>query len=180
MRLDVLLDNLIRHIAGADRKVAPCPQVPPPELAAQFTKLGQHPPTAASFQPLHQLTHRQTRRHRHQQVNVIDRYMPGDDVHIQRLAGLTDQLAQADGDLTAQYRLAILGDPHHMVFQVVNRVCRLAVAHDPFGIDTLQHRHDHSVQAAALPPARQTAQSARPDVKTACLKAGVSDPIYRQ
>ena len=110
MRLDILLDDLIGHMASADGKVTSCPQMPPPELAAQFTKLFQHPPTATPFQPLHQLAHRQARRYRHQQVNVIDPYMPADDVHIQRLARLADQLTQADGDLSTQYRLAILGD----------------------------------------------------------------------
>jgi hypothetical protein len=67
-----------------------------------------------------------------------------------------------------------------MVFQIVNRVRGFSVAHRPLGKESFQHGHDHTVRAAALPPDRRTAQPARPGVKTACLKAGVSDPIYRQ
>jgi hypothetical protein len=79
-----------------------------------------------------------------------------------------------------QHWLTILGDPHHMVFQIVNRVRRFAITHCPSRVNLLQHTPDHNVRAASLPLAHRTATLARSAVKTACLKAGVLDPIYRQ
>lgn len=92
MRLDILPDNLIRYITCRHSKVAACPQMPSPELAAQLTKLFQHPSATAAFQPLYQVADGQVRRHR--QVNMIHRYMPADDIHVQRRTRLPDQLAQ--------------------------------------------------------------------------------------
>jgi len=178
--LDVLFDNLIRHITCAYSEVTTCPQMSSPELAIQFSELLQHTSAAAPFQALNQLADRQAGRNRDQQVNVIRRHMTADDIHIQRHTRLPDQLSQPKCNLSPQHRLAILGDPHYMVFQIVNRVCCLSIAHCPVRIDWLQHGHDHNVRAAAPPPQYRTAQPARTGVKTACLKAGVSDPIYRQ
>jgi hypothetical protein len=129
LRLNVLLDNLIRHVAGACSEIATRPQVASPKLSAQLAKLLHHPSAATPFDSLHQLTHRYLRRYRHQQMYVVHCYVPAQDVHIQRSTRLPNQLAQATRYLSAQYWLAILGDPHQVVFQIVNCVRRLAVAH---------------------------------------------------
>jgi hypothetical protein len=180
MRLDVLLDDFIGYISRADGKIAPRPQMPPPKLAFQLAKLLQHLAATAPLQALHHLAHRQTWRYGDQQVNVISRYMAADNVDIQAFARLTDQLAQLQGDFATQHRFTIFSDPNQVIFQIVNRMRRFAIAHGPGRIETFQHTLYHTVPAAVLPLAHRTAPPARPAVKTACLKAGVLNPIYRQ
>lgn len=169
MRLDILLDHIIGHVARADGKVAPCPQVSSPVLATQFAELFQQSPTTPPFQPLHQFVDRQIWRHRNQQMDMIHRHMSTDDIYIQVRACLPDQLPQTDRNLTVQHRFTILRNPHHMVFQVVNRVRCLSITHCPFGILSFQHGHHHTVRASALPLVHRSVQPAQSGVKTACL-----------
>ena len=129
LRFNVLPDNLIGHVARACSKVATCPQVSSPKLSAQLAKLLHHPSAATSLDSLHQLAHRYLWRHRHQQMHMVHSYMPTQDVHIQRGARLPNQFAQATRYLSTQHWLAILGDPHQVVLQIVNCVSCFAVAH---------------------------------------------------
>jgi hypothetical protein len=57
LRLNVLLDDLIRHIARTCSEIASGPQVSSSELPAQLAKLLQQFPTTASFDTLHQVAH---------------------------------------------------------------------------------------------------------------------------
>jgi hypothetical protein len=129
LRFNVLLDDLIGHVARACCEIAACPQVPSPKLSAQLTKLLQHPSAATPLDSLHQLAHRYLWRHRYQQMHVVRSDMPAQDVYVQRGARLPNQFAQATRYLPAQHRLAILGDLHQVVFQIVNCVRCLAVTH---------------------------------------------------
>lgn len=170
MRLDVLSDHLIGHIPSADGEIAPRPQVASPILAAQLTKLLQQTSAGTSFQALHQHADCQMWRHRQQQMDVVTGDMPTHDVHLQGRTRLPDQFAQAHCDLSAQYRLAVFGDPDHMILQVVNRMRRFSVAHQPHRDQLVCHPADDNVRAGDLPSVRRSGRPARPLVKTACLK----------
>lgn len=127
--LDDLINDLISHVARACSKIAARPQVPSPKLSAQLAELFQHPSAATSLDSLHQLAYRYLRRYRHQQMHMVHSNMPTQDVDIQLGTRLPNQFAQATHYLSAQHWLAILGDPHQVVFQIVNCVRCLAVAH---------------------------------------------------
>lgn len=163
MRLNVLLDKLVGHIARTRSKVAACPQMSPPELAAQFSELFHHLAAAATLDSLHQVADRYLRWYRHQQVHMVKRNMPAQDVYIQRSARLPYQFSQPSSYLASQYRLAIFRDPYQMVLQIVDCVARFTIAH---------HR------IVRLPLLSSTHPQA--GVKTACLKGRGFYPIYRQ
>jgi len=181
MRLDVLFDDFIGYIPRAHGKIAPCPHMPPPILAFQLAKFLLQAPTAASFQPLHQLAHSHMGRNRHQQMDMVARNMSSENIDLHRRARLPDQFAGTHGNLIPQHRFTILRHPHHMVLQVVDRMRRFSVAHRPVEIQvSFDHRRHDNVRAGEPPLEHRSARPARPAVKTACLKAGVLDPIYRQ
>ena len=184
MRFDVLLDNLICHIARTGRKVSPRPKVSSPKLPIQLAKLLQHLPAASPLDPLHQLAHRHLRRHRHQQMHMVRRNMPFHNVHILARACLLYQLSQSSPDFSSQHRLAIFGYPHQVVFQVINRVRRLTVTHDRILLQSPLWSNPSGPSSQSLPRCHRLA--ARPDLvtsavlKTACLKGRGFYPIYRQ
>ena len=184
MRFDVLLDNLISHIARTGRKVTPRPKVSSPKLPVQLAKLLQHLPAAPSLDPLHQLAHRHLRRHRHQQVHIVWRNVPLHNVHIQARAGLSYQLLQSFPDFSSQHRLAIFGYPHQVVFQIIDRVRRLSVAHHRILLRPRLWSNPSGPSSQSLPKCHRLA--ARPELvtsavlKTACLKGRGFYPIYRQ
>ena len=160
MRLNILLDYLISHIARACRKVPSRPQMASPELATQFTKFLQHFSTTGPFQLLHQLTDCYVGWHRHQQMHVIFGYMPTQHIHIQFRTLHPHQLSQSFSNLAPQHWLAIFGDPDHMIFDVVHRMRCFSIA-----------AHSRILRRSYL---------FQPVVKTAHLKVGVFHPIYRQ
>jgi len=130
LRLNVLLDDLIRHIARTCSEIALSPQVSSPELPTQLAKLLQQFPTTASFDTLHQVAHRHLRGYRHQQMHMVNGYMSAQDIHLQRRTCLPNQFAQPNGYFAPQYRFPILGNPHHVIFQVIDRVGCFSIAHD--------------------------------------------------
>ena len=129
MRLNILLDYLVRHIPTTGREIAPRPDVPPPILPPDFPELFHHPPTTSSLYSLHQVTHRHIRWHRYQQMYVVYCYVAADYIHVQGDTGLTNQFAQPKPYFTSQHRLAILGYPHKMVFQIINRMRSFSITH---------------------------------------------------
>src|SRR6266705_4923527 len=113
MRLlrNVRLDDLVRDIAAAATKVAPCPDMAPPKPLAQVRKLGEQAIGAFAFHPLDQATDGDVRWDRHHDMDMIRRDMSLENVHPCLLAFLADDGTDSFGDLTAQHLMAILGDP---------------------------------------------------------------------
>ena len=129
--LNVLLDNLVRHIPRASGKVATSPKVLAPELATQFAKLSQHQATTAPLEPLHQITHGHMRGYGDQQVEMVSPDMSFLDIHIQRRTSLPDQLAKANSSLASLHWLTLLGNPDQVVLEVIHSVRSFPIIHDP-------------------------------------------------
>lgn len=129
MRFDVGPHHVLRNVAGAHGVVAPRPQVPAPVLPAQLAILLQEHPAAAPLQSLDHLADRDVRRYGHQQMHMVDRHVPLLDLHIQRLAGLTDQIPRPYSDIATQHLAPVLRDPHDVDLQIVDRVGCLPIAH---------------------------------------------------
>ena len=88
---DIFCNDVVGYVAGTTAKVAPSPQMPPPELLLQVGKLRQKMVRRPAFQPLHQPANRHLWRQRDQQMHVILRYMPLHDRHIVLPADIPDQ-----------------------------------------------------------------------------------------
>jgi len=183
LRLNVLLDHFISDVARTRSEISARPKVPSPELSAQLAKLLQHLPATASLDALHQITHRHIRWHRHQQVHMIYRYVPTEDVHVQCRARLSHQFTQSKPDFATQHRLPIFRDPHQVIFQIVDSMRCFSIAHGC--ILRLPCSLSSSSRACDQPLPDSHRLVARPDldqcgVKTACLKGRGFYPIYRQ
>ena len=131
MRLNILTNDFVSNISRTHGKVAACPHVPSPILAAQIRELFHQQPTAATFEPLSQFTHRKLRRNRNQHMHMVSRNMSCHDEHIQCLTTLSDQLTGFDRNLPLQHRFTLFCNPDKMVFQVIHGVGALSVTH-PF------------------------------------------------
>ena len=97
--------HFVSYFARTRRKVPARPQVSPPVLSSQLTKLFQHQPTTASLDSLHQLAYRYFRRLRHQQMHMVRRHMSTEDLHIHARTRLSYQFSQTNPYFTTQHRL---------------------------------------------------------------------------
>ena len=63
---------------------------------------------------------------------MVFRNMTFDDLNIQGLADLSDQVPNPDRHFSAKHRLAVPGDPHDMILDVIDTMLSLAVVlHNP-------------------------------------------------
>jgi len=125
--LDVMGQNFIRHIPARCHKVAPRPQMSAPKLLLQRPKVPQQMVRTLALDGLHHATRRQLRRHTQQQMHMVPTHVPPQDFDVVRAADLPHQLAQLHRHVSAQHRLAVLGDEDEMVVQQINSVRRLPV-----------------------------------------------------
>jgi len=125
--LNVFDNYLIRHIAGTSHEVPACPYVTSPKRLAQRLEFHQQLAGCLPLDRLHQLAHRNMRRHRHKYMNMITRNITFYDFHIMRPANFSGQLSYPVSDVSSQNLLAVLSDPYNVIFYVVNGVARFPV-----------------------------------------------------
>ena len=130
----VLHDDFIRYVPAASDEVPSGPQVPTPELLRNVFELHHQLPGTLALDVLHDLAGRQVRRARQEHVDVVPGHRPLQDFNVVGATNLPYQLTQAQADLADQHRLAVLGNPHKMVFQIVSGMRTVAVVlhGDPF------------------------------------------------
>ncbi len=58
---------------------------------------------------------------------MVFRNMPFDDLNIRGLADLSDQVPNPDRHFPAKHRLAVLGDPHNVILDVIDTMRSLPV-----------------------------------------------------
>lgn len=122
LAFDVLLDDVIGHISAAAAEIAPCPEVPSPVCLARMGVLAEQLVGSFPFEPLHEPTDCDVRRDRNEQVDVIARNMPLDDIHILTLADLPDHIPNSKCNRPLQYLLSVLRDPYQVEMNRKNRV----------------------------------------------------------
>lgn len=84
------------------------------------------------FQPLDQLAHRGVRRKRDKDIHVIFGNVASQYLNVHGLAYLSNQISAPSRHFSKEYRFAVLCDPHHMHFQIVDAMRGLAVVlHSP-------------------------------------------------
>lgn len=149
-------------------KIASGPKMLSPGLSPQFSKLFQHLAATPSLEALHQVTHRDLRWHWDQQVYMVNRDMPTFDVHIQCGTRQPDQLPPAYRDLTAQHLLPIFGNPHQVVFEVIDRVRCFAIV------------YTHIVPQSCPQPDLTSSGKRQCGVENGLPKGRGFYPIYRQ
>jgi hypothetical protein len=157
MRLHTLLDNLTGAFVRADGKVALLLSMLSPVEPVQLAEFLQQRATTGSG---------------HQQMDIIGRHMPTDEVNILRRAGLAHQLTQPYCEFPQQDQPALPGDPHQMVFQVIDCVGCLLVAHQPLEIPHCDPGCRCHLRSSERLSVRQMARSARSIVKPPAIWQG--------
>ena len=120
----VLQNHFVRYIAAACCKVPPGPPMSAPKLPTQVRELHQQFMTGLALEVLHHFAHRQIGRHRHKQMDMVLTHMPFDYLNVIRLTDLSHQFAHPRPYHPTQHRPAVLGNPHHVVLEIVFRVTR--------------------------------------------------------
>ena len=90
--------------------------MPTPEPLLEMRVLLKQLPGCTTFEPSHD-------------VYVIATDNPFDYPDFERLAGLSHQLSHPQRHLSLQYLVAVLGDPHKVIFDLINRVAAVSVVH---------------------------------------------------
>src|SRR4051812_4008308 len=108
---NVRFDDLVRDIAAAAAEVASCPDMAAPKALAHMWKFGEQPIGTFAFHPLDQATNRDVRWDRDHHMDMVGRDVPLEDIDAGFLALFTDNGTDPFGHLTAQYFMAVLGDP---------------------------------------------------------------------
>src|SRR6266705_4791705 len=105
MRLlrNVRLDDLVRDIAAAATKVAPCPDMAPPKPLAQVRKLGEQAIGAFAFHPLDQATDGDVRRDLDHHLDMVGRDVPLEDIDAGLLTLFPDESPNPFCNLAAQH-----------------------------------------------------------------------------
>ena len=119
MIFNVLLDHLGGHVTRTDGEESARPQMLSPVSLAQCWKLLLQFAGTRPLHELHQLAQRYIRRVRYQEVYMLGGYHTGYDFGPVLGAYSADEVAQAYGDCSFQYRIPIFRNPYHMGFQVV-------------------------------------------------------------
>ena len=120
MLLDVFDDYFIRHIPRTGAEISSCPYVTPPKGPAQGLILHHHFTGSLPLDGFHSLTYRYMRRNRYEYMHVIPRNMTRDNFNIIDFTYFTNQIPQPLCYFTSQNRLAVLRDPHNVIFDVID------------------------------------------------------------
>ena len=127
LKANILLNHLIGDIARRGHEVPPSPYVAPPELLVQVPKFHHQLSRRFPLNVLHDLAGRHVRRSGHQNMDMIPRYMPLQNLDVVGPAHFPNQFPKPNCHLSDQHRFAVLGRPHEVVLDIKTRMCRSAV-----------------------------------------------------
>ena len=120
MVLQILLNHLIRHVAGTECPIAYSPEMLSP---VTFTKLREFLLDFSGASPFHEADHLADREFRgigDIDMDVVFAYPSPDNLNIIGVTDLTDQLPHPETYLFCQHVIPILRYPYQMDFQIVN------------------------------------------------------------
>lgn len=119
---NILLDDLIRHVAATTTKVATCPEMATPKLLAQMQKFLEQFVRRCSFDALHQAADRDLRWKRDEPMHMVFGPMAFDDNHVIVVTDFANQLTHPLTRHPTQRGASIFGHPHEVQVDVENGV----------------------------------------------------------
>jgi hypothetical protein len=108
----------VRGGARGDQKVAPCPQVSPPELLPEVVEFLEEHPVADPFQPLDDHADPLVRTVGDQEVDMVACDLPIKGFGFMRQHNLAEEVADSEGNRTHEHRFPIIRDPDEVGFAV--------------------------------------------------------------
>ena len=132
MVVNVLVNNIVSHIAAGRAKVAPTPKVVAPISLLEFRKFYLHLARASSLSLLDKLAHWCVRGNTAKNMHVIARHHAVKYLDIHLISHLSNQITNPLLQRPPKYLVAILRDPYQVIAMIVGRVAAFTV---------LRHNH---------------------------------------
>ena len=121
MVFSILLDPFIGHMTRTASRIPNAPKMRAPLAFSHWWKRFLNPAGRTPFHESYPITHRQRRRVRYIEVDMIFTDPPWENFNVVRIAHLTTQFAYPQTDCFGQHRVPILGNPDPVNLQVMNR-----------------------------------------------------------
>ena len=125
--LDVFRPDLIGDVAAARNPISPRPQVLAPVALAQYPELAQQFVRTPPLQMLYHTRHRQARRDRYKQMNVVAIDRAGVNHHLMCPRRLPQKFPALLSHVATQHLVSVLRHPHQVVFSVPDRMAAALV-----------------------------------------------------
>ena len=122
MQPNVLPNDLVGNVSRGRDKIPTSPKMAAPIQLAEMFELHQQLTRRLSLHVLHDLTGRQVRRSRHQDMDMVFANVPLQNLDFVGPADLTHQIPQADRNRPHKNGFAVLCCPHKMKLDVKTRV----------------------------------------------------------
>ena len=172
MVLNILKYDLVGNRTASGAKVAPGPEMAAPVTLANFGKFLLDLVRGATLDALHEPAHRDARRDRHEQVDMIVGQDAADDCSSHLAADLANDFADPLTQRTLQHLEPVLSDPDNMIAVVKNGVRGFIIGHDLSpGTERLKSPQ-RGIQF------RETGHDFLRDAEAVRLEDGGSDPVH--
>lgn len=127
MTFDIVLDHLIRNVAGGTGEVTTRPHSLAPVVLLQNFKLPLHLVAGVPLDPLNELADCDLGRDRYEYVDVVGSNDSADDLDVHLRADLTGQVSKAVAYRPTQHPLAVLRRPHQVQMDAKDAVAAMSV-----------------------------------------------------
>ena len=139
MVVNILVNNIIGHIATGRAKVAPTPEVIAPVFFLQLRKFHLHFARASPFGFLDKFAHWYVRGNTTEDVYMIARHHTVEYLYMHFIGHLRNQSANSLLQRPPKYLVTIFGDPYQVIAMVVRRMAALTVLRHNHKTTTIHH-----------------------------------------
>ena len=127
MVVNILIDNIVSHIAAGRAKVSPTPKVIAPVTLLQFRKLHLHLARTAAFGFLNKIAHWYVRGNAAKDVYMIARHHTVKYLDVHFISHLRNQITNTLLQSAPKHFVTILRDPYQVVAMIIRRMAPFAV-----------------------------------------------------
>lgn len=130
MMFQVLFNHIFSHLANSCTKITSCPKMLPPIPFFQYRKFFKQFTCCSSFYSSHQFTWSNCWGRRNQNMNVVFTNNPFQNFNFKRLARLSNQLPNTQGNVSDENPITIFCNPNKVILNF--KYSMTAISINPF------------------------------------------------